>query len=167
MNKYNIKPGADLRAANLQYADLQVANLQGANLQGTNLQGAGLQGANLQDADLQGANLQDTDLRGADLWGADLRGADLRGANLQDADLQGARLLGANLHNTQTQRIYGHPWEITVYPTDLTIGCERHSLVEWDRFTNEEIQSMNESALSWWKEWKTMITAIAQKVQNP
>ena len=73
--QYDIKPGANLRGA-----DLRGAYLRGANLYGADLHGANLYGANLYGADLYGANL-----RGANLYGANLRGANLYGANLRDA----------------------------------------------------------------------------------
>ncbi len=105
--EYDIKPGANLRNANLRGADLRHADLQGANLQNADLRGANLQNADLRGADLRGANLQGADLQGANLQNADLRGAYLQGANLQHAnlqhanlrfaDLQGANLRGADL----------------------------------------------------------------------
>ena len=67
---YEIKPGADLRGADLHGADLRGANLRGADLYGANLYRANLYGANLCDANLRGANLCRADLREADLRGA-------------------------------------------------------------------------------------------------
>jgi hypothetical protein len=62
VNGYDVRPGANLRDADLRGADLR--------------------GANLKHADLLDADLQYADLRGADLRDADLRGADLRDARL-------------------------------------------------------------------------------------
>jgi len=123
--EYNIKPGAnlrcaDLRRANLQWrdlrqaylagADLRDANLRGAyltnadlrhaNLRGADMTGADLRGADLTGADLTFAGLADSDLTGADLTSADLRGADLTGADLTSADLRGADMTGADLTKT-------------------------------------------------------------------
>jgi uncharacterized protein YjbI with pentapeptide repeats len=53
VNGYEIKPGADLR-----YANLEGANLEGACLLDANLKGACLVDANLVDVDLKGANLK-------------------------------------------------------------------------------------------------------------
>jgi uncharacterized protein YjbI with pentapeptide repeats len=39
INGYEIKPGADLRYANLEGVDLFCEELQGANLEGANLKG--------------------------------------------------------------------------------------------------------------------------------
>ena len=79
-----IKPGADLRDADLSGADLRDADLRNANLHRADLSGADLSGANLRDADLRNANLHRADLRRAYLRGADLRGAYLRGADLRE-----------------------------------------------------------------------------------
>ncbi len=84
INRYTIRPLADLQEAYLRGADLRWADLQGANLRGADLQGADLQEADLREADLQGADLRGADLRWANLRGADLRGADLQGADLPD-----------------------------------------------------------------------------------
>lgn len=67
---YVIRPGADLRMANLGEADLGGANLTKANLTEANLVRAYLRGARLVKASLGGANL-----RGAKLTGAVLQGA--------------------------------------------------------------------------------------------
>ena len=77
VNGYEIKPGADLRCANLK--------------------GANLNGADLRCANLWGANLWVADLKGANLYGANLIGANLMGANLTDADLKDASLEGAKI----------------------------------------------------------------------
>ena len=54
-NGYEIKPGADLRGANLSGANLRWVNLREANLSGANLREANLSGANLRGADLSEA----------------------------------------------------------------------------------------------------------------
>ena len=70
VNGLEIKPLAELHAANLTGA-----NLTGANLTGANLYGANLYGANLCEANLYGANLCEANLREANLYGANLRKA--------------------------------------------------------------------------------------------
>ena len=55
-----IKPGADLRDANLRGANLRDADLRDADLRGANLYGANLRDANLRGANLYGANLTET-----------------------------------------------------------------------------------------------------------
>ena len=114
VNGYDVKPGADLRRADLQGADLRradlhKADLRRADLHKANLREANLRGADLREANLREANLREANLRGADLYGADLRGADLhradlRGADLQGADLRGAYWYGANLYGADLRR---------------------------------------------------------------
>jgi len=58
VNGYEIKPGANLRYADLSYADLRDTNLQGADLRRADLSYVNLQGTNL-----VGANLYDAILR--------------------------------------------------------------------------------------------------------
>ena len=70
--KYEIKPGANLREADLLGADLKGAKLREANLKGAKLYLANLLGANLEEANLFGADLREADLEKADLEGANL-----------------------------------------------------------------------------------------------
>jgi len=110
VNKYTIKPGANLQEADLQRAHLQnadlreadlwKANLREANLWKADLREANLRRAHLQNADLREANLQEADLREADLQEADLQRAHLQNADLREADLRGADLRGAYLSNS-------------------------------------------------------------------
>jgi uncharacterized protein YjbI with pentapeptide repeats len=100
--------GADLRAAELDFADLQNAMLAGARLQGASLKFAQLQDAEFASASLQGAAMQFADLRGAELNSTDLEGAwlsnaDLRGAALQSTNLNGAALDHAYLEGALFQ----------------------------------------------------------------
>jgi len=91
IGEYEIKPGADLRGANMLGANMRGANMLGADLRGANMRGANMLGANMPGADLRGANMLGADLRRADLRGANMLGADLRG----EADLSGANLSGS------------------------------------------------------------------------
>ena len=102
-----IRPGANLRNADLSKRDLHEADLRGANLSGADLSWARLLGAVLSRADLSRADLSGAHLSGADLseaklieaslYGAQLSGADLSGANLSMANLSGAHLSRAHL----------------------------------------------------------------------
>ena len=122
---------------------------------GDNLQGANLQGANLKEANLQYANLQ-----GANLRGTNLKGANLRGANLKEANLQGANLQYANLP-AEVIRIDGLRWDVTIFQDWITIGCQHHHIVDWDKFTDDEIAEMHDDALEFWKETKQKLITIA------
>ena len=126
-------------------------NLRGANLLGANLSDANLRYANLSDADLRGANLSDADLLGANLSDADLRGADLRYADLRGADLI---VLQMDL------------WTAYITTNHIRIGCQSHTLSEWENFTDEEISSMHAGALEYWNKNKEVIIALCKRFNN-
>ena len=79
INGHEIKPGADLRNADLRCDNLSGLDLSGADLRHADLRGANLVWADLRKADLSGANLRDTYLSGADFTGANITGADFTG----------------------------------------------------------------------------------------
>jgi uncharacterized protein YjbI with pentapeptide repeats len=147
-----------LRKANLWDADLWDADLRDANLRDSNLRGANLRGANLWDANLEDADLRGANLRGANLEGADLRGADLRDADLRDADLRNNK--GVYGLNTEYYNIYFHKQQIQ-------IGCKRHTLEEWENFTDSDIDEMDkEKALLFWKKYKDDVFSLYKKFFN-
>jgi len=170
--------GANLSGANLGGANLGGANLCGANLSGANLCGANLGGANLCGANLGGANLSGANLSGANLGGANLRGANLRGAYLSDANLGGANLSDANLGGVYLSdakirdgitislipiQIFNLVWAVSIYDQHMQIGCEFHSLHEWENFTNFEIIAMDgRAAAKFWKAHKDILLGLAR-----
>ena len=98
-------------------------------------------------------------LRGADLSGADLRGADLRCADRRGADLRCANLLCiGNMRNIKT--IQADRWAVGYTHDTMQIGCQRHMIVEWFEFSDEEIASMDDGALDWWRVWKPILQSI-------
>jgi len=130
--------------------------------------------ANLSYTDLRGADLSYTDLMGANLRGADLSYTDLRYANLRYANLEGANLEGANLSYTDLGYATGNNQEVKslqlgkYYITILVgikihIGCQNHTVEQWENFTDEEISKMDDGALDWWKEWKEVILKVAKE----
>lgn len=173
---------ADLRGANLKGANLLGANLEFAKLRGANLRGANLRHANLRDASLWGADLEAANLRGADLESAKLWGADLEDASLRGADLRWAYLENANLRNTDLRdaKLWGttgdgvyieniftfDQYSITYTHDRLQIGCENHSIDEWESFSDERILEMNgKDALEFWKRAKKSILSTIR--DNP
>ena len=148
--------GADLRHADLRHADLRGADLSGANLSGANLRGANLRGANLIYSNLSGA-----DLRSANLRGADLIYSNLSGANLRSADLRHANLSGANLIVLQMDL-----WTSYITTNHIRIGCQSHTLIEWENFTDEEILEMHPGALEYWNNNKEVIIALCKRFDN-
>ena len=135
------------------------------------------------DEILRGANLSGAILRGADLRGAILRGADLSGANLSEANMRGAILSDANLIEANMRgakwadgvfltqapiQIYGMHWPVTLLDTHMQIGCELHSLDDWEGFDNARIAEMEgRSALKFWKANKDAIFAMAKATGRP
>jgi hypothetical protein len=101
------------------------------------------------------ADLSSADLRYADLRSADLRYADLRYADLRYADLRYATGNTVNLKTLQTNN-----WPVSYTDTIMQIGCQRHEIKAWFKFTDEEIECMSGDALEWWKEWKPILKKI-------
>jgi len=160
--KWGVENSANLSSADLSFADLRSANLRSANLRSADLRFADLRSANLSSADLRSADLRSADLRSADLSSADLRSANLRSANLRSADLSSADLRSANLRFANLRSV-----NLLVLQTDvymcyiqkgyIRIGCEHHTVKEWWGFKEDEIESMDGEALTWWKTWKPII----------
>ena len=135
-------------------ADLYGANLRGANLYGANLRGADLRGANLHGADLYGANL-----RGADLYGANLYGANLLNPDLDGADLYGEKIAIAPIFMQGLNNL----WQITISESYMQIGCQYHTHEEWDKFDDDQIGYMHDTALEFWANWKKPLLDICKK----
>jgi len=116
------------------------------------LRGDGVSKANLDGADLRGANLGHANLDGASLGGADLDGANLRGADLDGANLRGADLrCSGNMSHIKTMQI--DRWMIGYTSDTLQIGCQRHTIDKWRKWTTSAgrkwIESMDDDALEW------------------
>jgi hypothetical protein len=107
--------------------------------------------SNLRGADLSGANL-----RFADLSFAKLNGAYLGTTNLYGANLYGAELNGEVLTKTPIS-ILNLAWPILITSQYLTIGCQRHTHEEWEKFTDDEIAKMESRASEFWKVNKSWI----------
>ena len=137
------------------------ANLSDANLSDANLSEAYLREANLSGADLSGANLS-----GANLSWANLSWANLSGANLRGADLSGANLSGANLHGSRLSVLITNIWTAYIQIETIRIGCQYHTIAEWENFTDVEISKMHAQALSWWGKWKPLVMAIHEAIKE-
>ena len=84
---------------------------------------------------------------GISLYGADLSGANLYGANLYGADL----LCVGNMREIFTLQI--DRYKIGFTKDFLQIGCQRHLISDWKKFSDEDIGAMDSEALSWWNKW--------------
>ena len=180
--------GADLSGADLSDAYLSDADLSGADLSGADLSGAYLSGADLSRADLSraylsradlsraylsraylsGADLSDAYLSRAYLSRADLSRADLSRADLSDAYLSGADLSRAKWRdgvviNKRPIQIYGLQWTVTILDAHMEIGCQLHSLAEWESFDDRQIAEMDgRDALRFWRENKGALLGMAR-----
>jgi len=163
--------GVDLFRTNLREADLRGVDLREADLRGVDARGVDARGADLRYADLREADLRGVDARGVDLFRTNLRDADLRdvnlfGAKLRDADLFGANLFGEKLTTTPTQ-VIGYKYFIFIAGEKMKIGCELHSIDEWNNFKRRDIVKMDgDNAWLWWKEHKPLIMPIAKHHQK-
>lgn len=107
-------------------------------------------------ADLDGANLFRADLRGADL-----AGANLVGANLYRADLRGAKWPHGAVVLRPPLCISGLLWNAMLFGSHLQIGCEIHSVREWESFDDERILRLgSREALEFWRANKVRLLAF-------
>lgn len=58
----------------------------------------------------------------------------------------------------------GHfTWDIIIFDSDMQIGCELHSLHDWETFTDEYIIFMgSKPGLRFWRRNKTMLLELAR-----
>jgi uncharacterized protein YjbI with pentapeptide repeats len=141
----------EIDSESLRHADLRYSDLRHVDLLGADLRYSDLLGADLRYSDLRGADLRYSDLLGVDLRHANLLGADLRDANLRDADLI---VLQMDL------------WTAYITTNHIRIGCQSHTLIEWENFTDEEILEMHPGALEYWNKNKEVIIALCKRFNN-
>jgi hypothetical protein len=127
-------------------ADFTDADFTGADLTGANLTRAYLERANFTDADLTGANFTD---------------AYLAGANFTDADFTGVKAYGYTFYKPPLQ--VSDKYNIEIWEGFMKVGCEKHTLAEWSKFTQKQIIEMDgKDAATWWKKWKPVLFALAK-----
>jgi len=56
--------------------------------------------------------------------------------------------------------ISGFEWHITVTDSEMSIGCQTHSIEAWRHFKDDEILPMAEGALMFWRARKAAIFAL-------
>ena len=119
-------------------------------------------GANLADADLAGANLADANLARAYLARANLTGANLTGASLARANLAGAKWLGGIILQRCPIQLIGLAYPVTILDQHMQIGCELHTLAEWEAFDDERIARMDgRTSRKFWDAHKSALLALA------
>jgi uncharacterized protein YjbI with pentapeptide repeats len=143
---------------------IKILNVRGElllELDAKHLRDANLRDANLRDADLRCADLSGVDLRGANLLRANLRGADLRDANMIGADLSGANLFGDPLRKNPLT-LCGLRYWCLISDNHMRLGCKCFTHAEWEGFTDEEISKMDNWALEFWNEHKSMLIEMCK-----
>lgn len=87
---------------------------------------------------------------------------------LRKANLGGANLVGADLWNTKG--VYGlntEYYNIYFHKKQIQIGCKKHTLEEWENFTDSDIDNMDkEKALLFWKKYKDDVFSLYKKYFN-
>ena len=91
---------------------------------------------------------------------ADLRDADLRRADLQRAKFFHAKIDGGVIINKPPVQIPSMRWDILIFDSHISIGCEFHSIAEWKNFNAKEISKMHRGALEFLEENKEKILKI-------
>ena len=97
-------------------------------------------------------------LSGANLSGVNLSGANLRGANLSGIDFK--YCIG---NNKEIKSIQIGVYLISYTKNILNIGCQSHTLLEWENFTDTEIDIMDSNALNWWTLNKYIILELVKR----
>ena len=82
-------------------------------------------------------------------------------ANLDGANLCGADLDGEKLTKTPLQ-LNNLKWFVLISDSYLRIGCQRHSISDWEKFKDSEIEKMDSGALDFCKKWKNSILTICK-----
>lgn len=81
--------------------------------------------------------------------------ANLRSANLSSANLRYAIGESNFVKSMQIEKYY-----ISYTSNKLNIGCQAHTIKEWQELSDEAITEMGGGALEWWKIWKPIIMQI-------
>lgn len=158
---------ADLSGANICGADFTGATMEGANLSGVNAVGAIFSRAVLNEAKCAGANLCSAYFDNVEAYFADFTNADITEACITRADFSGGLFSGAKYDGLTLKAppiFIGHfTWDVIIFDSDMQIGCELHSLHDWETFTDEYIIFMGgKQALRFWRSNKTMLLDLAR-----
>ena len=110
----------------------------------------------LLDADTENENVEWNRATDRIDWiSGDFRGGNFRGGNFRGESL-----------NTNPLSLYGLIWNVYITTTMIHIGCQSHLITQWENFSDEEINSMEDRALDFWKQWKDVILSMAKTKQK-
>jgi hypothetical protein len=56
----------------------------------------------------------------------------------------------------------GLRWPVATNGTHIQIGCQHHSVAEWESFDNRTISAMDVDAAAFWKANKQLVLALAK-----
>lgn len=132
-----------------------------------------LSGLSLLNIDFTGCNFtncsfEHTDLRHTILTGCNFNGATFARVDFSCADLAGANFKGAFIDNI---KLSGQPllidtpeYGICIFEKYMQIGCQLHTIEEWERFNNRQIMAMDGlNATRWWHTHRDKLLAQAKE----
>ena len=123
----------------------------------SNLQHVYLGYSDLTQANFTGSDLRMANMLGSDLLSCNFNDADLRGTDLRRTDIRRCSIVDTVGNTSQIISTHIESWNISATRYALAVGCEQHEWKEWQSFTDEEINDMDNNALEFWKKWKNFI----------
>ncbi|MDD3443182.1 MAG: pentapeptide repeat-containing protein [Sulfurimonas denitrificans] len=139
--------GSNFRGSNFGYSDFRGSNFRGSNFRGSNFRGSNFRGSDFSDSDFSDSDFGDSDFRGSNF-----RGSNFRGSNFSDSKHQ--YKIG-NMREWKSMQL--DTYMIVFNEHTLAIGCQQHTIKEWQEFTDDTISKMDTNALLWWTKWKELI----------
>lgn len=142
---------------NGRIADFSSKEIEGKDFSGELLMWAILKEATFKNCIFEYASMDYLDASGAKFENCNLKyasfnKASLSGASFNDSDLNGVVGNGKQIITMSLER-----WPVAYTETHLQIGCERHLIEDWWKFTDKQIDAMSKHALAWWKNWKPIL----------
>ena len=88
-------------------------------------------------------------------------------AYLAGANLAGAKWRDGIVINKSPIRLYGLFWSVTILDAHMQIGCELHSLADWQSFGDDRICRMSgKEALRFWRAHKESLLTLARSADR-
>ena len=111
------------------------------------------------DAKTENANVEIDDSGYVTWYGGTWCGGTWCGGTWCDGTWRGGTWRGESLKKNLLT-VYGLHWPITISPTGMQIGCERHAHAEWAAFDDAQIASMDRAALKFWRAHKDALLQL-------
>lgn len=128
---------------NLEKSIFNKCNLSDCNFRRAKLRHAAMNGCNLERSDFTHVKFDYASLSHSSLFCTDFHDANLRLADVTGTKLKGAHLFGTRLP-ANTWLIMGEEYSIQItHGVTLSAGCQTHSIEDWRRFRQKEIESMD------------------------